>query len=773
MQPPYWRYFIIDDQGRSYAEQNGIVTATSLPTPLPHSPNGWQEISLLWERDMKRFGLNRKSGLPYGYLLEGAKILRKTVYTENVERKLYLIIQELTLVLPAPGEFFWRYKYFSKLEFDFPKAKDSELKIEVPLIEGGAQRLFDANKDTDYEIPFDAHSIIIKLDGIFLYKTFNFLIPGINDSNEGGLTHTTNGNFHHLVGINFTTSDGEAAGFAVESVFYTDLPNTPTNSAQINLDFGNSLNYFFAATQDISGVQIQGTISVRSTTPTDADYALFLYKNDGTGVTLCAGGINNAGFTTFTIDRTIDVRAGDKYFLIGSLGGYVESIQYGETRLKINIHSRYKATYCKAFKGIDLFKKLAKKMGIDPALCSSALLASVQNIVITSGNAIRSLEGSSIKTSMSAFLDFCYSEHAGCFGIENGKLLVETYRHFLNTDVIKPLGNAKNWECSYAEELFAKSIKVGYPAQNIDSVNGKFSFNNTYVFSTPNTHTSNELNLVCPYLGDPYLIETRRLNLDGKTTTDNSNDNDTFLLNVDLSNPVSFHADGLITAPGNVMKFSNAFDFFDAVDHGDTFTLEGTVANNRTFTIVNIGVLSDGRIAVATLEPVTPEVVTTQVTFLLPVFTLKRLTYDSITGVPVTSELFNVDYLTPKEMLLRHLVYINSIMDGFAGQDLIFQTTDKNKDLKTVWGGLVIEQKANVTIGTEKLFIPKYFDFENEVPVDLVEAMDVNPNTAFSVVWNDVTYTVLSKNMGIAPNTMKEQSFKMLLAPGNNLSNLL
>lgn len=772
-QPIYWQYFIIDDLGRSYTVRNGIITATAQRIPLPQSPDGWQDISLIFQRDFtKGIGLNRSFALPFGFVRDGATILRKTFYNENIERRLYLVIQQLTLEIDETT-FLWRYRYFTKQEFDFPKLKDAAYKVTVPLSQGGIQRLFDANRDTQYEIPFDRDSIIVKNDGLFLYETYNFLIPAINDSTTG-FTHTTPGVPHHFIGIAFTTKDGNASGFAVESSFYEDIPSNPNDSADITIDWQNSLHYFFTATQDIDGVQIKGQLKVRSTVAGDVNYAAFLYKNDGTGITLCAGGITKNGFTTFEIDETINVKAGEKYFLIGSLGGYGEALQYEETRLTINLHSRYKATYSKAFKGLDLLKKLLAKMGIDPALCSSALLASVENILITCGNAIRGLQGSAIKTSLSEFLEFCRTEHAAGYGIEQGKLVIEGFAHFLNTAVIKPLGEAKDLEASYAEDLMANTVKAGYPNADIDNVNGKYEPNNTYLFSTPITKVVREHNLVCPYYAQPYLIETIRLNLDGKTTTDNASDNQTFLLNADLSNPISFHADALETRFGNTFLFTNAFDFYDAVDVGDTFTLEGSGANDKTFTIRNISVFGDGRILVHVDEPLTDQTLTAPLTIKLPVYPLYRPAFSAVEGVPVESQIFNISYLTPKEMVLRHMLYINSIMDGFAGQFLKYESTkNETAGLKTTFGGQVIEQKADVVIGNTKLFIPKQFDFENLVPVDLVEHMDDHPNSAFSVVDNGTTYILFYRTMGMAPNTMKEQSFKMLLAPNNNFQNRL
>jgi hypothetical protein len=765
-QPPYWNYFLTDERGRCYVIRNGRVDLTAERIPLPQTPDGWQDISVLYERDFLHMGLTRKFGLSYSYVMNAATVLRKIFYEQNVEAKVYLVIQELTQEL-TDTTFLWRYKFFYKGEIELSKLQDEELKVTVPTIEGGVQRLFDANKDTVYEIPFDSDAITVKMDGLFLYETYNYLIP----------SQITNPlKQQHLIGAGFTTQDGQAPGMAAFSVFYTDLvANNPGEN-----DFPNRTDYLFITTQAIAGVRLTGTIRVRTTFAAafeDTNYRAQLITSKGRTIDLLSGHISGA-FTDFPFDVTIDTQVNETFFLVGTLFGFgpIDAIEYAETRFAINLHSRYQTTYCKAFKAIDLFKKLAAKMGIDPNVCTSELLTSVSFIVITCGNAIRGLPGSAIKTSMGEFLEFCRTEHAGGFGIEKGFLVVEDFLHFLNTSVVKPLGNAKEVKVSYAEDLFAKSIKVGYQPQDIDEVNGKFSFNNTFVFSTPNTHTDKELNLVCPYLADPYLIETRRQNLEGKTTTDNQNDNDTFLLNVDIGNPISLHADAF-HASNTTMVFTNATEFYQSAKVGDRFTLVNTFANDKTFTItsiVRIALLNE--VWVQTAESITPETGATNITIQIPLYRLKRVTYTELSGIPVDGDVFNIEYLTPKQMLNRYILYINSIMDGFAGQFLKYLSTDKNADLKfrrtTQISDITIEEKADVVIGTEKLFLPRLFDFENEVPVDLVDWMDENPNTAFSMDYLNYRFVLFSKNMGIAPNTLKEQSFKMLCAPNNNLLTL-
>ncbi len=92
------------------------------------------------------------------------------------------------------------------------------------------------------------------------------------------------------------------------------------------------------------------------------------------------------------------------------------------------------------------------------------------------------------------------------------------------------LWEVKDFQVSVAEDLIYNTIKVGYPNQNYDDINGKDEFNTTHVYNTPLTRIAKELDLTSEYRADSYGIEFTRANLAGKKTTDSGTDNDVFII---------------------------------------------------------------------------------------------------------------------------------------------------------------------------------------------------------------------------------------------------
>jgi hypothetical protein len=66
-----------------------------------------------------------------------------------------------------------------------------------------------------------------------------------------------------------------------------------------------------------------------------------------------------------------------------------------------------------------------------------------------------------------------------------------------------------------------------------------------------------------------------------------------------------------------------------------------------------------------------------------------------------------------------------------------------------------------------------YFEFDTEVPINLAELLEANPNRCFSFEHEGEVYLGFSIKAGIAPNDLKEQAYKLISVPTNNLSKLI
>lgn len=745
-------YFICEEDGRFVSVKNGVVSSTSKPTPLTNTPDGWQEITLAWERDMKLLGLVRQLSLPFGFVTESAMILRKWFYQQSLERKLFLIIAKWEPDIDLTGQLFNPlYQKFYKGEIDPTSFKSSALKVEANVTEGGLHKLLSANRGTQYEFNLSEGDAVVKLDGIALRQTAKYLITS-SDTAYREL---------HFVDGSFLNKEGEGTGIAFFSQIGGQVP--------FNYNYGNGVDYLFITTIAITGLNIKGSVRMRPN-HSGGFYRLYLNRTMGAQVDLVNVPITSTDFIDISFNLTINTQPGEKFYLLGFKSGGANNsiISYGETYFDISVKSTYRTTHAKAYTPFALYKKLIKQVAGKEDYALSNLLLQYSHLKLTSGDGVRGIDGAKIKTSLDTFFDFCYVIMFAGLGVEGGKIVIEDRRHFLNSTSPIQLGEAKNVEITEAADLLFNTVKVGYGAIQTDDVNGKSSFNNSFTFGTAITRVNKEFTLICPYAADPFAIELTRINLEGKTTTDDKSDNQVFILdapNKSISKTVYSEK----VTDINYINFDDADNLADFVP-GTTFTVTNSGFLDGTYSIISAYILSGGTMQIQVQEDV-PQGVFSAL-FLLSSAELYRDPLMTITGVPDPATIFNIR-LSPKRILLKWMPWLNSILYREPGMKLTFLSTDKNADLVTVENGLTIAEKASVSIGTQRLFLCKEISFETMVPTSLANQLEADPSSAFSLIWEGRTYIGFTRKAGMAPSDEKEQTFKLLSAPSNDFKYLI
>ena len=152
-----FKMFIVDDDrtdGGTMHVDNGAVISSAQRKALPNNPDGWNDISIGWERNMTNYGIVRNFSLPLGFVLDGAKILRKIFLTENIERKLSILITQLSLKL-TPTKFAYQYLFIYKGDLDLSTCQVVPNKVTINIMESGISKLLKANEGTVYELPLD------------------------------------------------------------------------------------------------------------------------------------------------------------------------------------------------------------------------------------------------------------------------------------------------------------------------------------------------------------------------------------------------------------------------------------------------------------------------------------------------------------------------------------------------------------------------------------------------------------------------------------------
>jgi hypothetical protein len=516
-----WLYYLLDDQGRSYyINDNGGLSISTMPRPLRLTPDGWQEISILWERNMERIGAVRNFTLPLSFVIDGAAILRKILWTTNVSSKVFVMIQKQQVELTPTTYHFW-YRYFYRGEIDLATFNSEENKVTVNIMEGGLYKMIKANEATVYEIPCD--EIFIRMDGIELFNTINYTT--FDFKNES----TSTAQFS--VPIVLLSNDGMSPGilFTSQSFIAYEFPN-------------NNWNWLMKNDSDLPVVlRLVGSFAVRIhagavplgriilQTGLEGSANPFEQSIDIVNQNFPIGA--DTPFVDFPFDFEVTLQPQEKLYIFG-VNSYME---LQERPFSIMLSNKHKQTNILAVKPYTLFYRLIEKITGDADYARSTLLNDNANLLCASGDAIRGFSGAVIKTSLNDFFtSFDTILNAG-MGIIGNKIWFESKEFFFNPAEPIELAKAKDVKHRVAAELLASAIKIGYNNQVYEDVNGRQEFNTTRHFSTPQDRVIKTWEKISVYRADPYGIEYTRINFEGRTTTDTAGDNSVFVINTDIA----------------------------------------------------------------------------------------------------------------------------------------------------------------------------------------------------------------------------------------------
>lgn len=512
MQGKDFIYFLLDENNNSYYAYGDTVLSTASLKPLEFTPNGWTKIQLQNFRNQTYFAVDRSFSVPLEYVKDGAQIL-KYIYTNfGVEAKVSMAICEQRLFFDAT-HYGYYYTLLYKGEIDLANYKHDGTKVTVNIMEGGMVKLIKAYENTKYEIPIDVPDAIdTHVDGVELKAAADYTIqPG----NTGGL---------HLPGWLFINSEGTNFSTELQTVYLrAGSINTSTSDEWIMRNFGDK-------NLDLN---INGFIKVRST----ANTGIFIFGFETSGGTQLPVYVNNNLPGGIDIDIPFNVNItltpGEKLFGIASWSNTLFLLKYLDGEITISYRSIYKSTTVKALRPLYVFQQLISKISDGAYTPQSTFLQSIQDVVITCGDAIRGIAGAKIKTSLRDFFTSYNSDFGIGMGMIGNTLRIEEKAYWVQYTDAVDLGEVSKMKVSPATDLLINNIKNGSPNQTYDDVNGKQEFNTTQERSAPITRVAKDLNLVSVYRKDCYGFEFIRINLDGKTTTDDKGDNDVFMIHIE------------------------------------------------------------------------------------------------------------------------------------------------------------------------------------------------------------------------------------------------
>lgn len=757
-------YFLIEEDGRVRQIVNKNVVSLNVKKPLPNNPIGSADITIFWERNLTYWGVNRNFGLPDGYVTDGATILKNDYYKGNIDRKLFLLIKRLVCEVDAVNyKIYYRQLYKGELDFSTFEDDKSESKVTITIMEGGISKLLKANENTKFAIPFDDDAVNIIDDGMFLLKKANYIVtPGFEIDNS---------NYAQFWFAPFTllNTEGSAQGLAffsqeIQNInalswddklqstnFFAQAANNNTSTIDLHV---TGVIEFQCTEQDVHNNLKMRFIKSTQLIANQNDYQLF---ND---IDLVQGQVY-----THPIDITVPLVPGERIYLEGFLGntGVDTKIEFTEnSKLSADYKYRAAATTIKAFKPYDLYKKLCLKLGLVESEIASTILQTC-TFFITCGNGIRGLPGSAVITSMSDFFKAFHVYLAMALDNNAGKLSARSRVEIFDTSEPIELGKVKDLKPTPATNLQYSSIKIGHAEQNIDDVNGKFDFNGWHIYTTPIKRSTQQQDLQSPYSAGPYEIEIIRINLEGKTTTDNDNDNKVYVIDCKLSQQDVTATVDFTDDPDNIMYAPAGISFVA----GQKIRITGSAFNDKEYTIVSVGSLLTAQIIVLD-QLLVPEIgVSVLIEFLTgQVYELDRSVIPD-SGVPDPDSIFNVR-LRVSEIFKKHYSWTKSWLYNYDGQIIKVESANSNKDL--IVNGKADYSDINIDDMGERIFIPDYLECTAISPIDLAEQ---DQNKAFAIDWEDRRYLGFNFKSGLAPVSRAVQVFKLLSSIENDRESLI
>jgi hypothetical protein len=759
--------YLTDEQGRSLDVDNGVVVTSGLIKPLDDSPDGWEKTVVQFARNNEFRGIVKSYTTPLRFFFEGAKILKTWFYGKGIEAVMFFIWTKLDQNFGGG----MIHKGWYKGEVDFSTFRQEWAGVTVTINEGGLFKQLTANKTIPYEVPFDDDTVSVVMDGVLIQNTAKYSVI------EAPYNADLVADFLPAVpivqeeGVNFSLQiNGQTLEVGLPSPTLPEF-NYLLSQGTNNL-FRNILGGPLLVQNQVANIAGSVTFKATAINNTTTNRLLMAYRSSyGRVVNLFNQGCGLGTEYTYDISTSINCFPGEVWVLwarmiVGSGDPALFELTFvGDNYLTMSWESKFHTTVIDAHTVFNAGNKIIDQLSEGTSVLKSDLLNSDAHTLVTSGDAIRGIQGAVIKTKFSDYHKSVDALKCISFGVEdnNGRLESRAYGYDKNTEIAN-LGEASNVKIEPFNENIYDEIKSGYPTTDIDKVNGKYSFHNIISYKIPRTRRKNPYDCSSIYKACPYLIESIRINLEGKKTTDNSNDNDCFFLDcvkafIDYSNTATFESSTkTITIIGTELTLYPNTRFHSSI---------GT--NIGYFTIETSNIVSGN--TVLTVRQDISDAVAESVSFEFRIYTLRRNTY-TFTGVP-TPTIFNVE-ISPKRNLINHYGWLAGSCMFLETKKISFQVTEKNKDFSTTDGsGNVITECEDIKINSlgPRMYTYNKISFNVKSPHNLYELMTSSGSRGY-FTFTDKGHVLKGFTDDIKTNdaTLETQEYVLLGHPDNDLT---
>lgn len=510
-------YFICDNNGATYAMDGDNLITTPSPKALMRTPDGWQDAMINYGRNVFMHGVMRNYTIPLGFVADGARIIKALHFNGGIEA-----VGNLAMAKMDHKTFQYNRYYFGALDFSQTEIDESIPKVEINALEAGLPMMLKANEETVYEIPVSGSDAIdVVMDGLILQGSGSYVIQ------EGPAGAGT----PHMLGCIYVNSEGSFRDIVFSSSYsYLTGSVTPPVGAD---------SEFYVLRNDGPAIVFTLNFDFRVTCENDTAFSLWHSLSDGEFYYETAQhfstGISGGQSSHISGSFQVSLATGQRVFLsvVGGSPGAGPIIYLPGGKMSASWEYRMQPTTIKAMRPATLLSKLTERLTDGKYTSSSTLLNNeAADYVVTCGDAIRGLSGAMIKTSFKDFFQSFNTRFNTGTGVEGNGLTFEKKGHYYQSAEIPNIGEVSDLKITPAQDFLWNTVKIGWPNQDYDDINGRYEFNNSLLFSSPVKRVVKQLDLTAKYRTDPYGIEFTRLNLEGKTTTDNKSDNDVFIINI-------------------------------------------------------------------------------------------------------------------------------------------------------------------------------------------------------------------------------------------------
>jgi hypothetical protein len=731
----YLRYYNLSALAYEYYYVTGNTVDTILnKTELARAPEGWQEYEVGWERGFTYYGMFTSYATPLKFHKDGALILRYLQYTYGIEAKCELLVEKFNSDTAV-----FDYETFFIGDLDLSKATDEFDYVVVPIMESGFPAKLKAREDTPYEFSIDGNPDVkyVFNDGIALQSKI-YWIGSVGQ------------NFNFYPDLNYYFDEGTNVALHpyTQQVLPTGglltfLENTSGNSIDVTLEC--NFNITVSTNAGTPNAQAQMLYGLYPMGSTFSSYYYVLNSSfvHGGNVSHIYSGVNS---------QTITVPTGYGLALLFRMqktsGGVLTSNDYiaeiNALELSAYFVNKYEPTYIPTLRAIDVMEYLINKIGENslgqpdqtPAFIDHTIESQFPNqIVITSGDGIRNLGGSKLKISFSDLFKFLNIKFGVAFYYDkttNICHLQDKSNVFINSQGAGygNIGSVNNLKITpFTSEAFV-NLKIGDKKQSYDQrgandteiTNGKDEFNTETVRLSPLVRINKTADYISPIRCDMYGIELVRVNLEGKTLSDSSSDNDVFAIHKNEDSSGNF----------NLLNQTTG-----AIVSTPYYLLYRTPIVAGTWEIQNI-------------------------------------------SSPETA--YNILF-SPQRSLFRNGAYFRSLLKLNDANSLNFQLSGMNNvgNLKMITytnGALDFNEGGAVLISDlcpdeDLLFQPVIFEFETKEVINLYNLIEDNPYNYITFTYLDNQYAGFIISAKSKPVIRGTTQFKLLAAPNTTLTNLI